>query len=123
MFWLDDGPVGIEVRAAAPAPDVTGTTFAAYDADHLAAPLLLRSRRPGDRMRPRGGRGSRKVSDLLIDAKVARALRPSLPVLTAADGTILFVPGLRPSEAGRPTSGTRRWFYVRERRRKEETSV
>jgi len=64
-------------------------------------------------MAPRGGRGSRKLSDLLIDAKIPRAARPALPVLCDAGGTILFVPGLRPSERGRPGAETREWFEVR----------
>jgi len=74
-------------------------------------------------MRPRGGRGSRKVSDLLIDAKIAQPERATLPVLTAADDTILYVPGLRPSEVGRPDAKTRRWVYVRPLKRQEATSV
>jgi tRNA(Ile)-lysidine synthase len=84
----------------------------AFDADALAWPLLLRTRRPGDRMRPRGGRGSRKLADLLIDAKVPRADRDALPVLTTADDVVLFVPGLRPSEAGRPSAATSRFVRV-----------
>ena len=39
----------------------------------------LRARRPGDRVRTRAG--SRKVSDVFIDAKVPRALRDRIPVL------------------------------------------
>jgi hypothetical protein len=50
-------------------------------------------------------------------------VRPSLPVLAAADGTILFVPGLRPSGAARPTEATRRWRFVRSFDRVEESSV
>jgi tRNA(Ile)-lysidine synthase len=80
---------------------------AQFDADALAWPLLLRGRRPGDRMRPRGGRGSRKLSDLLIDAKIPRDARDDLPVLTTADDVVLFVPGLRPAEAGRPSPTTK----------------
>jgi len=87
---------------------------ASFDLDRLALPLRVRAPQPGDRMRPRGGRGSRKLSDLLIDAKIPRTLRAGLPLLEAADGTILFVPGLRPSEAGRPGPATRRWIQVRE---------
>jgi tRNA(Ile)-lysidine synthase len=87
---------------------------AAFDLDRLSLPLRVRAPRPGDRMRPRGGRGSRKLSDLLIDAKIPRTLRSALPLLEAADGTILFVPGLRPSETGRPGPQTRRWIQVRE---------
>jgi tRNA(Ile)-lysidine synthase len=89
-----------------------GAGAAAFDVEGLALPLFLRAPRPGDRMRPRGGRGSRKLSDLLIDAKIARPRRADLPVLVAADGAILFVPGLRPAEAGRPTAQTRRWIQV-----------
>jgi tRNA(Ile)-lysidine synthetase-like protein len=59
-------------------------------------------------MFPRGGRGSRKLSDLLIDAKVPRDERPGLPVVTDGEGTIILVPGLRPSQVGTPGRGTRR---------------
>jgi tRNA(Ile)-lysidine synthase len=85
-----------------------------FDADALAWPLVLRARRPGDRMRPRGGRGSRKLSDLLIDAKVPRTSRDRLPVLTTADGVVLFVPGLRPAELGRPVPSTARLLTIAE---------
>jgi tRNA(Ile)-lysidine synthase len=89
-----------------------GEGVVTFDADSLAWPLSLRRRLPGDRMRPRGGRGSRKVSDLLIDAKVARAARADLPVLTTAEGVVLYVPGLRPAEDGRPKKTTTRFFSV-----------
>ena len=96
------------VAPAAPAADA-----AAFDLDRLPLPLRVRAPRAGDRMRPRGGRGSRKLSDLFIDAKIPRTRRSGLPLLEAADGTILFVPGLRPSEEGRPGPHTRRWIQVR----------
>jgi tRNA(Ile)-lysidine synthetase-like protein len=81
-----------------------------FDGDRLAWPLTLRGRRPGDRMRPRGGRGSRKVADLMIDAKIPLGDRARLPVVAGSDGQVLFVAGLRPSEIGRPCEGTRRWI-------------
>jgi tRNA(Ile)-lysidine synthase len=59
-------------------------------------------------MRPRGGGGSRKLSDLLIDAKIPRQARGALPVVVAGDGELLYVPGLRPSDAAAPTPSTRR---------------
>jgi tRNA(Ile)-lysidine synthase len=83
-----------------------------FDADALDWPLVLRARRPGDRMRPRGGRGSRKLSDLLIDAKVPRADRDRLPVLATAGDVVLFVPGLRPADVARPSSATSRYVNV-----------
>jgi len=98
-----------EGRRPAPPP----SDAAVFDAIRIAQPLEVRAWRPGERMRPRGGRGSRKISDLLVDAKIPRDLRRELPVLVAADGSILFVAGLRPSEIGRPQVGTEHWLAVR----------
>jgi tRNA(Ile)-lysidine synthase len=86
---------------------------AAFDAALVDWPLTARARRAGDRMRPRGGRGSRKLSDLMIDAKIARGTRAVLPVVVSARGEVLFVPGLRPAEIARPTTGTRRLVRFR----------
>jgi len=95
------------------APAVPPSGAAVFDATRIARPLQVRAWRAGERMRPRGGRGSRKVSDLLVDAKIPRELRRELPVLVAADGSILFVAGLRPSEIGRPQGGSDHWLSVR----------
>jgi tRNA(Ile)-lysidine synthetase-like protein len=95
------GPAMLEVEEGT-APAAPAADAVAFDLDRLMLPLRVRAPRAGDRMRPRGGRGSRKLSDLFIDAKIPRTRRAGLPLLEAADGTILFVPGLRPSEVGRP---------------------
>ena len=93
--------------------EVPGTADGQFDADCLTWPLVVRTRLAGDRMRPRGGRGSRKLSDLMIDAKIPRGDRGSLPVVTTGRDEVLFVPGLRPAEIGRPSSRTRRLLRVR----------
>jgi tRNA(Ile)-lysidine synthase len=97
-------------RGTGPGAAATGAEF---DADRLEWPLAVRGRRAGDRMRPRGGRGSRKLSDLMIDAKIARGARAALPVVTSARGDLLFVPGLRPAEIARPDGRTRRVVRLR----------
>ena len=89
-----------------------GGNSACFDTAKLEWPLCVRALRPGDRMAPRGGRGTRKLSDLLIDAKIPRQERAFLPVLCDASGAILCVPGLRPSEAGRPSGETLEWIEV-----------
>lgn len=106
-LWSDAGAVKVRELAVGPSKKKSWSSDE-FDADRLAWPLVMRARRPGDRMRPRGGRGGRKLSHLMIDAKIARPLRDALPVVTAADDTVLFVPGLRPAEAGRPSTTTRR---------------
>ena len=56
--------------------------------------LTFRRRKPGDRIYPAGGAGSRSLQDLMVDAKMPRELRAAWPVL-AADEQIVWVPGLR----------------------------
>jgi len=108
-FAFDAATALIVREAEGPAPpDGSGERWAWFDREELAWPLTLRGRRPGDRMRPRGGRGSRKLADLLIDAKVPRDERDQLPLVTSADGELLYVPGLRPSQVATPNKTTRR---------------
>jgi tRNA(Ile)-lysidine synthase len=57
-------------------------------------PLVLRTRRPGDRFGPEGGRGSKKLKAWLIDRKVPREERDGLLVLADRRGRVLWLPDL-----------------------------
>ncbi len=59
----------------------------------VPAPLVVRGRAAGDRMRPRGLGGSKKLQDLLVDRKVPRAERDRVPVVADATGRIVWVVG------------------------------
>jgi len=111
-YRFAEGTLEVQERPTDPAPGAPAADGfappAGFDAARLAWPLLVRPRAPGDRMHPRGGPGSRKLSDLMIDAKIERRRRARLPVVTSADGALLWVPGLRPAEAARPSPETRR---------------
>ncbi len=67
-------------------------------------PLTVRSWRPGDRMRPEGLGGQRKVKDIFIDAKVPREARREIPLLVK-DEDVLWLVGLRRGAGGRPRAG------------------
>ena len=70
---------------------------ALIDASAIREGLLVDSVRPGDRMRPLGMDGSRKLQDMLTDAKVPARLRQTVPVVR--DGQrIVWVAGVRMSE-------------------------
>jgi tRNA(Ile)-lysidine synthase len=62
---------------------------------HLRPGVTVRLgfRSPGLRMRPVGGRGSRKLQDILVDARVPREERDSWPMVFAGD-RLAWVPGV-----------------------------
>lgn len=86
---------------------------AAFDADQLKTPLLLRARRPGDRMKPFGLNGSKKVKDMYIDDKIPPSLRRRLPLLVDAEGEILWIPGMRRSRHAPVGKTTSRILYMK----------
>lgn len=56
--------------------------------------LAVRSWKPGDRMRPLGLDGSKKIQDIFVDEKVPARLRSRIPVFECG-GEIVWVPGYR----------------------------
>lgn len=64
-------------------------------------PLTVRSWRAGDRFHPLGAPGSAKIQDLFVNRKVPVERRASVPVVCAADGTVVWVAGFPPAEAVR----------------------
>lgn len=69
----------------------------------------LRSRRPGDRLRPLGAPGGRKLKELLIDRKLPRADRDRLPILEIG-GRVVWVPGVTIEDAFRLRGGADCWL-------------
>lgn len=61
-------------------------------------PLSLRVRQSGDRMKVRGLNGRKKVKDIFIDEKIPVHERDNWPLLFGADGTLLWMVGLRKAE-------------------------
>ena len=59
-----------------------------------AGGLSVRGRRPGDRMRPFGIDGSRKLQDIFVDCKIDESLRDAWPVICAGE-EIAWIPGYR----------------------------
>jgi tRNA(Ile)-lysidine synthase len=77
---------------------------AAVRIDAFAPPFVVRNRRPGDRLRPLGAPGRRKLQDLLVDRKVPRTERDRVPIVIDAAGRIVWVAGLAMAEEGRATA-------------------
>ncbi len=81
-------------------------TFAA------ASPLIVRTRQRGDRFQPYGMRGRKKIKDFLIDAKVPRYERDSIPLLVCKD-QVLWIIGYTTCEPFKITQSTRQYLYLR----------
>ncbi|MBA4495805.1 tRNA lysidine(34) synthetase TilS [Paenactinomyces guangxiensis] len=81
-----------------------------FDAEKIRPPLLVRSRRPGDRMTCYGLNGTKKLKNLFIDAKIPRQSRDSYPIVTA-DEDIIWVPGVRRSNKAIVTPETKHFLY------------
>ncbi len=62
------------------------------DAEKVMFPLYVRSRKEGDRMKPLGMTGEKKLQDLLTDAKVPREQRETIPLVCDSNG-IMWVVG------------------------------
>ena len=101
LQW-DSQPSNAGVSPGSPdanAPSAAGQLTGSFHEARLllppaAFPLTLRAPRPGDRIRINDSGGHRKVSDLLIDRKVARFVRAGIALLCRGE-QILWVIGHR----------------------------
>jgi len=80
---------------------------AVVEAAKLTPPLVVRNRRPGDRFRPLGLQGHKKLQDFFVDAKVRRTDRDSVPLVVDSNGQIVWVAGHAVAEDFRVTDRTK----------------
>jgi len=89
-------------------PDLWRTVF---DVDTLSEPLIIRNCEPGDRVRPLGMQGRKKMHDIFIDKKIAASRRRLWPLVLC--GTeILWVPGCVRGAWGKVTATTERVCWL-----------
>lgn len=81
-----------------------------FDYDKITEAVTLRTRQTGDRFSPLP-QGSKKLKDYMIDAKIPREQRDTVP-LVAMGSTILWIVGYRMSEAYKVTPETKRILQI-----------
>ena len=93
---------GVELRAqllpASPGPRPADLTEAIFDADCLTERLTVRNFHRGDRFKPLGMTGRKKLKDLFIEKKVPLPVRSRLPLLLLGK-EILWIPGYGRSQS------------------------
>ena len=63
----------------------------------ITLPLIIRTRKIGDRMMIKGLDGSKKVKDIFIDKKIKMDKRDSWPIVVDSRGKIVWIPGIKKS--------------------------
>jgi tRNA(Ile)-lysidine synthase len=99
QFTVAEGPSGSDGWSAA----IAGS-----------APVVVRRWRAGDRLAPSGGHGPRRVKRYLTEAGVAGSDRAGWPVVEQG-GEIVWIPGVRRSDAATARSGRPLRHYLCER--------
>lgn len=87
-----------------------GDIYLDYDRLHL--PLFIRSRRIGDRFKPAGFEGSKKIKDYFIDLKIPARERDYIPLL-ASQEEIYAVIGYRVASAAMVTKETQNILVIK----------
>ncbi len=63
----------------------------------VVLPLIVRTRKVGDRIKVKGLDGTKKVKDILIDKKIKLEERDSWPIVVDSKGKIVWIPGIKKS--------------------------
>jgi tRNA(Ile)-lysidine synthase len=116
-FVLEPGTWNLNPGAWGLGPGAwSGPDEARVAADELGKALVVRNRQPGDRLRPLGLGGRKKLQDLLVDRKVSRRERDRVPIVTDARGRIVWVAGHVIGEEFRVTEHTNAVIILKLRR-------
>jgi tRNA(Ile)-lysidine synthase len=97
LVHLPDGGRLVAAWRSEELDDPTDAGSFLVDVDKAGLPLIIRTRKPGDRMTLKGMTGTRKLKDIFIDNKIPVSERDRWPVVTDCHGRILWLPGLKKS--------------------------
>ncbi|MGB0402482.1 MAG: tRNA lysidine(34) synthetase TilS [Salibacteraceae bacterium] len=100
----------IEAKNYHPQPD---KKTASLDFNKLSFPLTIRSWKKGDSFHPIGMKGSKKISDLLIDLKIPKTLKSEVLVLES-NGKIVWVIGHRINDRFKITPNTKLVYQLKQ---------
>ena len=67
------------------------------DSKEITLPLIVRTRKMGDKISIKGLGGSKKIKDIFIDKKISLIDRDIWPIVVDSSGKIVWIPGLKKS--------------------------
>ncbi len=78
--------------------DGNNNSICRLNSDDVYLPLIVRTRKIGDKIMVKGLNGTKKVKDIFIDKKLNLALRDSWPIVVDSKGQIVWIPGIKKSK-------------------------
>lgn len=103
----------IKLKAKSSVVQTAGLNGIILNQADVTLPFIIRNRMTGDRMTLKGTTGTKKVKDILIDAKVPRHLRDAVPIITDFTGNILWIPGVKLSAYATSPSREQKQYIIR----------
>ncbi|MBP1709746.1 MAG: tRNA(Ile)-lysidine synthetase, partial [Deltaproteobacteria bacterium] len=101
-FDFVDYPTGINTNIQ---------NIAYMDYDKIVGPMIIRTTKPGDRIKPLGMRGTKKIKSYFIDEKISITSRKMIPLLLDQE-SVLWIAGMRMSERVKITKKTINFLRV-----------
>lgn len=78
--------------------DDTSNNICRLSSSEVALPLIIRTRKLGDRIQVKGLNGKKKVKEIFIEDKISLYDRDLWPIVTDSVGNIVWIPGLKKSK-------------------------
>ena len=75
-----------------------GNDICKLDSSEVNLPLIVRTRKIGDKIKLKGNGGTKKLKDIFIDSKIDIKKRDMWPVVVDSLGNIVWIPGLKKSK-------------------------
>lgn len=111
MVTFKKGKIIGEITETRPSANISKSVIIC-DLEKLMLPLMVRTRKQGDRLSLKGMEGSKKLKDLFIDEKIDRDEREEWPIVVDSQDSIIWVPQLKRGMIASPTEATQKFLLL-----------
>ncbi len=80
-----------------PEVDDNSNNICRLDSSEISLPLIVRTRRLGDKIKVKGLDGTKKIKDIFIDRKMPIKDRDIWPIVVDSKGNVVWIPGIKKS--------------------------
>ena len=84
--------------------DDNSNNICRLSSEDIKLPIIVRTRKLGDKISVKGMNGKKKVKDIFIESKIDKSKRDIWPIVVDSMDNILWIPGLKKSKFDKPKS-------------------